>query len=313
MAKDPLDVLRQKAQEALARGLYQEARQIYQQALGYRSDSPEIHYGIATVCFLLGDLHSAVYHFKEVIRLDPARAAAYINLGAVYHRLDQYDLALVTLRRGVQLDSKRAEGHYNLALLYRELDEPDLAVDAYCEAVRLNPRMYDAHFNLGNIYFEHEQFKLAMMHYRLALDIRPDWAKAREALAVAEAKLAGQDEDESDLAATQPIPAPIIDAKHDPNRTIDPNFHGPLLQELYDLTINADNQCQAMLGFLQREVDTAIRNLSMGILTPNDPKFNLPEQIRSFDEVVTRLKQLQEAVEARIARAKVLGEKVLKY
>ena len=91
MAKDSLEMLREKAQDALARGQYQEARQLYQQALGYRSDHPDLHYGIAAVCFVLGDLHSAVYHFKEVTRLDSARAGAHINLGAVYNRLGQYD------------------------------------------------------------------------------------------------------------------------------------------------------------------------------------------------------------------------------
>src|ERR1700692_2104972 len=105
MAKDPLEQLREQAKEALSRGQYQEARQIYQQALGYRSDNPDVHYGMATVCFLLGDLHSAVYHFKEVTRLDPLRAGAFINLGAVYNRLEQYEEALTTLRRGIQLDA----------------------------------------------------------------------------------------------------------------------------------------------------------------------------------------------------------------
>src|SRR2546422_1806857 len=143
MAKDPLETLRQKAQEALSRGQYQEARQIFQQALGYQSDSPDIHYGIATACFLLGDAHSAAYHFKEVIRLDPLRAGAFINLGAVQNRLGEYDDALTTLRRGIQLDPNRAEGYYNLALVHKQLGQLDMAVQAYREAIRLNGRMYD--------------------------------------------------------------------------------------------------------------------------------------------------------------------------
>ena len=74
MAKDPLDQLREQAQEALSLGHYQEARQIYQQALGYRSDSPDIHYGLATVCFLLAEVDVRAgakgiepRHFFEVI------------------------------------------------------------------------------------------------------------------------------------------------------------------------------------------------------------------------------------------------------
>ena len=197
MAKDPLEILRGKAQEALSHGQYQEARQLYQQALGYRSDHPDLHYGIATVCFVLADLHSAVYHFKEAARLDPLRAGAYINLGAVYNRLGQYEDALTALRRGIQLDTHRAEGYYNLALVYKHLGQLDMAVNAYREAVRVNPRMYEAHYNLGNIFFEKQQLALAIAHYRQALEIRPNWEKARVAL---DATVAEQEELKGDAA-----------------------------------------------------------------------------------------------------------------
>src|SRR5207302_3477670 len=109
MAKESIDTLCQKAQRAIAEGDYDQARQLYLQALGLRSDAPDVHYGLATVCFLLNDLTSAAYHFKEVTRLDPLRAGAYINLGAVYNRLNQLDDAIPVLRRGIQLDANRAE------------------------------------------------------------------------------------------------------------------------------------------------------------------------------------------------------------
>ena len=50
------------------------------QALVLKSDAADVHYGLATVCFLLNDLSGASYHFREVTRLDPQRAGADINL-----------------------------------------------------------------------------------------------------------------------------------------------------------------------------------------------------------------------------------------
>src|SRR5437773_8575136 len=111
MAKENVETLCQKAQMAVAQGEYETARQIYLQALGLKADSPDVHYGLATVCFLLNDLSSAAHHFREVTRLDPLRAGAFINLGAVYNRLEQLDDAIQALRRGIQLDSHRAEGY----------------------------------------------------------------------------------------------------------------------------------------------------------------------------------------------------------
>src|SRR6266481_6602827 len=145
MVGESIESLCQKARQAVAQGNYEQARQLYLQALGLRSDSPDVHYGLATVCFLLNDLPNAAYHFKEVTRLDPLRAGAHINLGAVYNRLDWLDEAIPVLRRGIQLDMNRAEGYYNLGLAYRRKKQLELAIQAYHEAVRLIPRMPHPH------------------------------------------------------------------------------------------------------------------------------------------------------------------------
>src|SRR5712692_4466892 len=141
MVSESIETLCHKARQAVAQGQYEQARQLYLQALGLKSDAPDVHYGLATVCFLLHDLPSAAYHFKEVTRLDPLRSGAHINLGAVYNRMGLLDEAIPVLRRGIQLDHGRAEGYYNLGVVYRRKGQPDLAIQAYREAVRINPRM----------------------------------------------------------------------------------------------------------------------------------------------------------------------------
>lgn len=315
MSKDPLDVLCKKAQKALAQGQYQEARQIYQQALGYRSDSPEIHYGIATACFLVADFHSAVYHFKEVIRIDPLRTGAYINLGAVYNRLGQFDDALATLRRGIQLDANRSEGYYNLGLVYKQLGQLDMAINAYREAFRLNPRMYDAHFNLGNIFLEKGSIKQAIIHYGYALEIRPNWEKGRLALESAQAaqsEKTSSDKDEADKTVRESETVRSRDIVLDPERLVDPEAHGKHLRELHRLVVDADTSSQEMLDFVQKDVEGVIRDLSICILTPNSPGHNLKEQIDRFDDVLAQLQQLQDELQKRILSVQHVGEEALR-
>src|SRR5260370_6474563 len=196
MVGESIDNLCQKARQTVAQGNYEQARQFYLQALGLRSDMPDVHYGLATVCFLLNDLPSAAYHFKEVTRLDPLRAGAYINLGAVYNRLEQFDDAIPVLRRGIQLDNHRGEGYYNLGLVHRRKGQIDLAIEAYREATRVNPRMADAHYNLANLYLEKEKYNLAVAHYRKTLELRPNWDKAEHGLAQAVAAQAAAEHTE---------------------------------------------------------------------------------------------------------------------
>ncbi len=317
MAKDPLEVLREKAQEAIARGQYQEARLIYQQALGHRSDHPDLHYGIAAVCFVLNDLHSAAYHFKEVTRLEPTLAGAHINLGAVCNRLGEYENALTALRRGIQLDKTRAEGFYNLALVHKHLDQLELAIAAYREALRVNPKMYEAHYNLGNIYFEKGQFHLAINHYRQALEIRPDWDKAKNALASAleeQAKVEGASVPLPHPAAY--LPVPISSHKEvrflDPSRLVDPNIHGKWLRDLHHLVVDIETNSQELLKLLQIDVEKAIRELSICILTPTDMQLNLDDKIEKFDLVMTHLQKAREGLQKRILRARLMSDQLTK-
>jgi len=297
-----IEELRHHAQEALAQGDYPQARQLYRQALASHGDHPDVHYGLATVCFLLNDLHGAAYHFLEVTRLDPMRAGAFVNLGAVYNRLEKYDDAIAALRKGIQLDASRAEGYYNLGVVYRQRDQLDLAIQAYREATRINPRMADAHYNLANIYLEKEQFPLSIAHYRHALELRPNWEKAQRGL---EAALAAH---APDTAA----PAPTAAKPHSPdaNRLLDPNFHGQMLREMHQSVIDMDRQSHQLINVLEGEVEQAIRDLSNCLLFPNTPGNDLNGQIQKFNIVVGQLTQLQQLLQKNMRRAHEMGEQV---
>jgi tetratricopeptide (TPR) repeat protein len=306
MAEEAIEEMRQQAQEALAQGDYPQARQLYRQALATHGDHPDVHYGLATVCFLLNDLHGAAYHFLEVTRLDPQRAGAYVNLGAVYNRLEKFDDAIAALRKGIQLDSGRAEGYYNLGVVHRSRNQLDLAIQAYREATRINPRMADAHYNLANIYLEKEQFPLAIAHYRHALELRPTWEKAERGL---EAALAAQN---PEAAAAAAAPAPAASRALDPSRLLDPNFHGQMLRDLHQAVIDMDRQGHQLLNIIQTDVEQAIRDLSNCLLFPNNPANDLNGQIQKFNVVVSQLNQLQQLMRKNMRRAQELGEQLNK-
>jgi Flp pilus assembly protein TadD len=314
MVGESIESLCQKARQAVAQGNYDQARQLYLQALGLRSDAPDVHYGLATVCFLLNDLPSAAYHFKEVTRLDPLRAGAYINLGAVYNRLDQFDDAIPVLRRGIQLDNHRAEGYYNLGLVHRRKGQIDLAIEAYREATRVNPRMVDAHYNLANLYLEKEKYNLAGVHYQQALELRPNWEKAEHGLAQAEAAQAALD---------NPAPAPATDevrklalntgqvAAGDPERTLDPTIHGGLLSTLHKATIDSETQGRNFLKVLEAEVEPAIKELSTCLLYPDSSATELDQCVQKFENAIASMRSVQKSLQTSMDRVRTVGDKVI--
>jgi tetratricopeptide (TPR) repeat protein len=313
MAKESVESLYQKAQHAVAQGDNGAARGLYMQALGLKSDAPEVHYGMATVCFLLNDLPSAAYHFKEVTRLDPNRAGAHINLGAIYNRMDMLDEAIPVLRRGIQLDHNRAEGFYNLGIVYRRKGQVDMAIQAYREAVRINPRMFDAHYNIANLYFEKQQFTLAQAHYKQALAARPTWDRAKHGLEQCEAALHGT-----------PAPAPAApqgngraaDASQelhlDPHHTVDPATHGLLLSSLHKATIESDTISRAFLTVMETEVEPAIKELSSCVMLPASTAQDVEHCLQKFESAIVKLRTVQKELGTSLQQVQKMGDKLVR-
>jgi tetratricopeptide (TPR) repeat protein len=320
MASTSIESLCVRARQAVAKGEYAQARQLYHDALSLKSDAPDVHYGLATVCFLLNDLPSAAHHFKEVTRLDPLRAGAHINLGAVYNRLEQVEEAIESLRRGIQLDTHRAEGYYNLGVAYKRKKQVDLCIQAYCEAVRLNPRMADAHLNLGNAYLEKGQYGLSVSHYSRCLELRPNWEKAESGLTQAEAALASSKESagrrSGTATATEPEgeteTIPATTAVLDPERTVDPNLHGTLLTVLHQAALESENLGRSSLAILEKEVEPAIKELSSCLLYPDSSASELDHCVQKMESALRNLQMAQRSLESSLLQIRTLGNRLIK-
>jgi tetratricopeptide (TPR) repeat protein len=308
MAAESIDSLCKRARQAIAQGQIEAARQLYLEALQLRTDSPDVHYGLATASYLLNDLESAAYHFKEVTRLDPLRPGAYINLGAVLNRLEEYDEAIHTLRRGIQIDPHRAEGYYNLGLVYRNMGQPQLAVQAYLEATRLDPRMVDAHHNLGNLYLETSRYQLAITHYKKVLQLRPNWDKATKALAQAEAALGSASQPSADAVEARPTPVTI---SRDLNRHLDPAIQGDLLSGLHHATIDSENHGRQFLEVLEHQIEPAIKELSARLLAAGSGRSDLGHCVHKFETAIETMRAAQRDLETSIQKVRNLGDQLL--
>jgi tetratricopeptide (TPR) repeat protein len=311
MTVESADSLCQRARQAIAQGQVEQARQLYLQALGLRSDAPDVHYGLATACFLLKDLESAAYHFKEVTRLDPLRPGAYINLGAVHNRLGEYDEAVKTLRRGIQIDPHRAEAYYNLGLVYRNMGQPHLAVQAYLEATRLDPRMVDGHYNLGNLYLETGRYQLAIVHYKKVLQLRPNWDRALTGLGQAQAALGKTSESSVETVEAKAPSVPV--ASPDLDRTVDPVAHGDVLTVLHHAAIDSESHGRQFLEVLEHQIEPAIKELSARLLASSAGRSrgDLGHCVRKFEDAMENMRNLHRELETCIHKVRMLGDQLL--
>ncbi len=293
-----------RARQAIEERDWEKAKQAYLMALGLRSDAPDIHMGLATVYFQLRELTSAAHHFREVTRLDPLRAGAYINLGAVLNLLQELDEAIAAMRRGIQLDPQRVEGYYNLGLVYRRKGQFDLAIQAYREAIRLNPRMADAYLNLANLYVEKQQYRLSMQQYEEALKVRPNWDKALEGLSHAREMLAG-----GQPVVNVPTGAPAKAAKvlSEMEKQVDPNIHAALLTSLHVAAGESEDLGRTFQKVLSDELEIAIKELSSCLLYADSPRSELDACIKRFETALGHMKDTHQNLEHSVARLQQIG------
>jgi predicted TPR repeat methyltransferase len=267
------------------------------------------------VYFQLRELTSAAHHFREVTRLDPARAGAFVNLGAVLNLLGQHDDAVAALRRGIQLDAQRVEGYYNLGLVYRRKGQTDLAISAYKEAIRINPRMADAHLNLANLHLEKGQARQAAHHYELGLQIRPGWDKALDGLDHAKAAIAQEHAGRGPASgdtATGGSSAVLRSAPagSDLDRPVDPVTHHAFLTSLHQTTIATEETGRLLQKIIDEEVEGALKELSTALLHSSGSRGELDTCLTKFETALNRMRSAHQALKTSITKVEEAGERL---
>ncbi len=306
-----------EADQALRAGNAQLARQHFFQALALSPEAPNVHHGLATCCFLLHDLNGAVYHFQEVLRQDPTRIGAAINLGAVYNQMGRPDEALNVLRQSIKQDPKRGEAYYNMGLAYRLKGQVELAIQSYKEALHHDSKMMDAHFNLGNLLHELGRNSQAVRCYQQALELKPDFEPAIHGLKAAQEALQTQQHPKTpamgmDLASAgssavnRPLKATI-----DMQQPLDPNMDGNNLALVHRATINSENSAREMLHVIETDLEPAIHDLSSRLLDAKSDKRELMEHLEKFEIAMNKTKAVQRSWQQTMQQIREATDKLM--
>lgn len=120
----------------------------------------------------------AILSYKKCVELDPAHAAAYINLGTLYYNRQDYVLAERYYRKAIEVDLKYALAYFDLGNVLDETGRLADGIRAYESAIALAPTYADAHYNLALAFEKARQPRQALRHWRAyaKLDTVGPWA-----------------------------------------------------------------------------------------------------------------------------------------
>ena len=88
-----------------------------------------------------GEKQRAIELYEQILALDPAYAAACINLGTVYFHLRQFGRAEEFYSRATEIDPGYVLAYFDLGNVLDELERLEESIAAYQRAVTLSPAL----------------------------------------------------------------------------------------------------------------------------------------------------------------------------
>ena len=124
-------------------------------------------------------VEEAVHAYGNAVSLDPAMAAAMVNLGTIHFAARSWEKAEEYYRQALEASPKYALAHFNIGNLFDERGDRASALSHYLTAIEMEPEYGDAHYNLALLYQTSGQVMKAVRHWRTYLKIDPvgPWAE----------------------------------------------------------------------------------------------------------------------------------------
>lgn len=125
-----------------------------------------------------GDLRQAEHLYREILRRDPAHAAAVGALGVIACQTGNLEAGVKLLREALAHAPGDADLNNNLGMALMSMGDAAAARPLFEQALAVRPRFPEAHFNGGNACLAEGQHAAAEKHYRAALRLRADYVDA---------------------------------------------------------------------------------------------------------------------------------------
>ena len=157
---------------------YKKAYEHFTEALELKSDFTEAYINRGAVFRDVGEFDLAFKDFDTAREMEPKSANMYHERGIYYAKKGEHEKALKDFNIAIDLDSKSAGFYNSRGVTYKDMEEVDLAIQDYSKAIELNPEFPEGYNNLGVIYDEKGEHDKAIGNYTKAIELRSFYANA---------------------------------------------------------------------------------------------------------------------------------------
>ncbi|XP_072309450.1 protein O-mannosyl-transferase TMTC1 isoform X2 [Eucyclogobius newberryi] len=158
-------------------GRFEEALQVYREAVLLQPSSSELGLALAQVLAISGRALEAEQTTRDILLREPSCIECYRLLSAVSCKRQDHRQALQFLELALEQEpsdpSVKAELLFSRGNQLREMDQLHLAFQSYHEAVQLNPDQSQVWMNMGGIKHIKGDYAAARSYYEKALMLSP--------------------------------------------------------------------------------------------------------------------------------------------
>jgi Bardet-Biedl syndrome 4 protein len=168
---------------------FQEALRVYQDALDFSPENPELLTTMGLLWLRQGDSARAVLHLGNAMTHDPRSAKAILGWGSITQDNQDMDVALVKYRIAAVATPNSAQLWNNIGMCFFGKGHTIAAVSCLKRAAYLAPFEWIICYNLGLVHLNGGQHASAFRHFHACINLKADYAASYMFLAITLARL----------------------------------------------------------------------------------------------------------------------------
>jgi Flp pilus assembly protein TadD len=177
-APDDIDAALRLAAFYVNSGWYNQAKDVFQDALKLHSDDFTLLIEYGNTCFKKGEFAEAGTSFRKLTLLRPDKIEAWNNLGIVQIHEGDLQGAHDSFEKVLQIEPENAGALLNMGNYHAANGRHEEALTYFKKAVEVMPGFADAWFNLGNTLMVIDKFDEAVEAFEKALKYRGEFTSA---------------------------------------------------------------------------------------------------------------------------------------
>lgn len=151
---------------------FKDAEKSFRKALELNAELTDVHNNLGVLYSEMGETEKAFEEFTTVVRNPsyPTPEKALFNMGALYFRDQNYELALMYYRRSVEKSPKFAMGYRGLGEVHLALDESEMAMSNFQKALEITPDDIPSLYEMARLHESRGETEQALEYYRRVVE-----------------------------------------------------------------------------------------------------------------------------------------------